>query len=272
MISTFGLSGCAAYLSNSVFAGAALFGAPYMQSVMSGQAAAAVVVSSVQVISSAISVWGSTPLPHIISDTDRYGKAEEESARIFFGVSALYMVATLLAYRWLTSLKVYKTTMGALENNVIARVASDEADERQALLSPALLSSAEGSQILRVLKANFIYNFAVGYVFAVTLVSPFPCELAASFCLPEFIGRFPCYHCHHQTDEPKYSSIIVQRCALSYVQLRRFFGTTPVLLPKTHNLVGSAHSRSRSPPDVVYPCVPFMQRGTSTPCYTVYQL
>ncbi|OJA16428.1 hypothetical protein AZE42_08404 [Rhizopogon vesiculosus] len=169
MISTFCMSGAAAYLSNSVFAGAALFGAPYMQSMMSGQAAVAVAVSSVQVISSAISVWGTTPLAPAISDTDRDGKAEEASARIFFAVSALYMIATLLAYRWLASLQVYRTTMGALEDNLKARVALDEADERQALLPPALPSPAEGSQILRVLKTNFIYNFAVGYVFTVTL-------------------------------------------------------------------------------------------------------
>lgn len=182
MISTFFLSGCAAYLSNSVFAGAALFGAPYMQSMMSGQAAVAVAVSSVQVISSVISVWGSTPAAPLISDTYRDGKAEEESARIFFGVSALYMIATLLAYRWLASLQVYTVTMGALEDNLKARVASDEADERQALLPPALPSSAQGNQILRVLKTNFIYNFAVGYVFTVTLVSFF-FESTALFCL-----------------------------------------------------------------------------------------
>jgi equilibrative nucleoside transporter 1/2/3 len=174
MISTFCLSGCAAYLSNSVFAGAALFGAPYMQSMMSGQAAVAVAVSSVQVISSAISVYGSTPLTPVMSATDRDGKAEEESARIFFGVSALYAIATLLAYRWLASLPVYTKTMGALEDNLRARVALDEADELQALLPPALPDSAGGNHILRVLKTNFIYNFAVGYVFTVTLVSFLP--------------------------------------------------------------------------------------------------
>jgi equilibrative nucleoside transporter 1/2/3 len=170
MISAFCLSGCASYLSNSVFAGAALFGAPYMQSMMSGQAAVAVAVSGVQVISSAISVWGSTPLGLAISDTDPDGKAEEKSARIFFGISALYMIATLLAYRWLASLQVYTTTMGALENNLKARVVSDGADERQPLLPAAVPSAVEGNQIFRVFQTNFIYNFAVGFVFTVTLV------------------------------------------------------------------------------------------------------
>lgn len=141
---------------------------------MSGQAAVAVAVSSVQVISSAISVYGSTPLTPVMSATDRDGKAEEESARIFFGVSALYAIATLLAYRWLASLPVYTKTMGALEDNLRARVALDEADELQALLPPALPDSAGGNHILRVLKTNFIYNFAVGYVFTVTLVSFLP--------------------------------------------------------------------------------------------------
>lgn len=169
MISAFCLSGCASYLSNSVFAGAALFGAPYMQSMMSGQAAVAVAVSSVQVIGTAISVWGTTPLAQAISGIDPDGKAEEKSARIFFGISALYMIATLLAYRWLASLQVYTTTMGALENNLKPRVVSDEADERQPLLPAVLPSTVEGNQIFRVFQTNFIYNFAVGFVFTVTL-------------------------------------------------------------------------------------------------------
>lgn len=169
MISAFCLSGCASYLSNSVFAGAALFGAPYMQSMMSGQAAVAVAVSSVQVISSAISIWGTTPVALAIGDTDPDGQAEEKSARIFFGISALFMIATLLAYKWLASLQIYTTTMGALEDSVKARVVSDEADERQPLLPAALPSAVEGNQIFRVLKTNFIYNFAVGFVFTVTL-------------------------------------------------------------------------------------------------------
>ncbi|KAG1753735.1 nucleoside transporter-domain-containing protein [Suillus paluster] len=169
MISAFSLSGCASYLSNSVFAGAALFGAPYMQSMMAGQAAVAVAVSGVQVISSAISVWGTTPLAPVTSDIDSDGKAEEKSARIFFGISALYMIATLLAYKWLASLQVYTKTMGALEDDLKARVVSDEADERQALLPAALPSTVEDNQILRIFQTNLIYNFAVGYVFAVTL-------------------------------------------------------------------------------------------------------
>ncbi|KAG1892802.1 equilibrative nucleoside transporter [Suillus subluteus] len=169
MISTFCLSGCASYLSNSVFAGAALFGAPYMQSMMSGQAAVGVAVSSVQVISSAISVWGTAPLALAISDTDTDGKAEEKSARIFFGISALYMIATLLAYKWLASLQVYTTTVGALEDNLKARVVSDEVDERQPLLPAAPPGPVEENQIFRVFQANFIYNFSVGFVFTVTL-------------------------------------------------------------------------------------------------------
>ncbi|KAG2158973.1 nucleoside transporter-domain-containing protein [Suillus bovinus] len=169
MISAFCLSGCASYLSNSVFAGAALFGAPYMQSMMSGQAAIAVAVSSVQVISSAISIWGTNSLAPAFNDTDPDGKAEEKSARIFFGISALYMFATLLAYRWLASLPVYATTMGALEDNVKARVVSDEVDEQQPLLPAALSSAAEGNHIFRILQKNLIYNFSVGFVFTVTL-------------------------------------------------------------------------------------------------------
>lgn len=207
MISACCLSGCASYLSNSVFAGAALFGAPYMQSMMSGQAAVAVAVSSVQVISSAISIWRTTPVAPAI-DTDPDGQAEEKSARIFFGISALFMIATLLAYKWLASLQIYTTTMGALEDSVKARVVSDEADERQPLLPAALPSAVEGNQIFRVLKTNFIYNFAVGFVFTVTLV----CFLRSSASIissPASIGCLPSHHCHHQADESEYSSFIV---------------------------------------------------------------
>ncbi|KAG1753737.1 nucleoside transporter-domain-containing protein [Suillus paluster] len=162
------------YLSTAAFAGASLFGAPYMQSVISGQAAIGVVVSVVQVATSALSVWGSTSeaiATFISNDGVGDGKAEEDSARAFFGISAIFMISTFIAYAWMARLSVYIDTVGILEQNAKLDGALDSADEMGGLVfrSTAQASLDERNQILRVFKANIIYEFAVAYVYVVTL-------------------------------------------------------------------------------------------------------
>lgn len=167
---------CVSYLSTAAFAGASLFGAPYMQSMISGQAAIAVVVSVVQVVTSALSVWGSTPeaiAAFISNDGIGDGMAEQDSARLFFGISALFMTSTFMAYAWMARLPAYKTTVGILEQNQNVKLqgALGSTDETGGVVfrDTDQASLEERNQIIRVFKANILYEFAVAYVFVITL-------------------------------------------------------------------------------------------------------
>lgn len=163
---------CVSYLSTATYAGASLFGAPYMQSMISGQAAIAVVVSVVQVITSALSVWDSTPeaiAAFISNDGVGDGTAEQDSARAFFGISALFMISTFMAYAWMAQLPAYKATVGILEQNAKLEGTSGIVDETGRLVFRDQASLEERNQIIRVFKANIIYEFALAYVFVITL-------------------------------------------------------------------------------------------------------
>ncbi|KAG1756023.1 nucleoside transporter-domain-containing protein [Suillus lakei] len=168
------LAVCVSYLSTAAFAGASLFGAPYMQSMISGQAAIAVVVSVVQVVTSALSVWGSTPeaiAAFIMNDGVGDGKAEEDSARTFFGISALFMISTFMAYAWMARLPAYNATVGILEQNIKLHGTLGTADETGGLVfrDTDQASLEERNQIIRVFKANILYEFALAYVYVITL-------------------------------------------------------------------------------------------------------
>lgn len=167
---------CVSYLSTATFAGASLFGAPYMQSMISGQAAIAVVVSVVQVVTSTLSVWGSTPetiAAFISHDGIGDGMAEQDSARIFFGISALFMVSTFMAYAWMAQLPAYKATVGILEQKIKlegALVSADETASRGLVFRDTNQASLEErNQIIRVFKANIHYELALAYVYVITL-------------------------------------------------------------------------------------------------------
>ncbi|KAG1753736.1 nucleoside transporter-domain-containing protein [Suillus paluster] len=168
------LSTFVSYLSTAAFAGASLFGAPCIQSVISAHAAVGVVVSVVQVITSALSVWGSTPeaiAAFISNDSAGDGKVEEGSARAFFGISALFMISTSMTYAWMARLPVYIDTVGILEQNAELDGALGSADEAGGLVfcSTDKSNVEERNQMLRVFKANIIYEFAGAYVFVITL-------------------------------------------------------------------------------------------------------
>jgi equilibrative nucleoside transporter 1/2/3 len=168
------MSACTSYLATATFAGASLFGAPYMQSMLSGQAAVAVVVSVVQLATSALSVWGSTPetiAAFVSNGSAGDGNAEQDSARIFFGISALFMISTFMAYAWLARLPAYKATVGILEQNIKLHEALGNADETEPLVFCTTTQGLEErNQILRVFKANILYEIAVAYVYVITLV------------------------------------------------------------------------------------------------------
>lgn len=142
---------------------------------ISGQAAIAVVVSVVQVVTSTLSVWGSTPetiAAFISHDGIGDGMAEQDSARIFFGISALFMVSTFMAYAWMAQLPAYKATVGILEQKVKLEGALGSANGTGGLVfrDTHQASLEERNQIIRVFKANILYELALAYVYVITLV------------------------------------------------------------------------------------------------------
>lgn len=159
---------CGAYLQTSVIAVASLFGPMAVQAMLSGQAAVAVAVSSVQVVSSAIFLLGASP--EVISTNAKNGSAEEQAAFIFFTLSTLFLGVTALAHSWLVKMPTYKTLAAPLEQKTPRGIRSIE--EHQVFTSSGRNKySNERAGILRVAKANITYEIAVAYVFVITLVS-----------------------------------------------------------------------------------------------------
>jgi solute carrier family 29 (equilibrative nucleoside transporter), member 1/2/3 len=163
-------AGSGSYLQTSVIAVASVFGPAAVQAVMSGQAAVAVVVSGVQVLSAITSLWG---IPEKEIATYRSdGKAEERSAFLFFGLSTLFLLFTIGVHQWLVTTQAYKTVVRPTRMQGVVQLDEGSFDETQRLVSMGGRSSIldDKAQILRVAKANVKYEFAVAYVFIVTLV------------------------------------------------------------------------------------------------------
>lgn len=136
---------------------------------VSGQAAAAVVISGVQVVSAAASVWGK-PRQQVVSD----GSAEERSAFIFFSLSTLFLAATTVLHRWMVRTPLYQDIAAALEKQPESHTSNVNHEEIQGLMAQHVRDTKnETSGAFRVAKQNIIYEVAVAYVFAITLVSLF---------------------------------------------------------------------------------------------------
>ncbi|KAF8558807.1 hypothetical protein OG21DRAFT_981118 [Imleria badia] len=159
------------YLCTAVYAGASLLGASFLQTVLSGQAAIAVAVSAVQVASSIIGLWGSSPEPvsmkEVMRADNRDSQAEEIAARIFFGVSAIFLGVTFVAYTWMTRLPFYKSAISVLEPYCEV----GDTEERTGLVADDRRNSptVPNSHVYQVFKRNLVFMFSVAYVFAVTL-------------------------------------------------------------------------------------------------------
>ncbi|KAJ7688385.1 nucleoside transporter-domain-containing protein [Mycena rosella] len=156
-----------AYLQTAVIVIASLFGPTAVQALMSGQAAVAVAVSGVQVFSAVASVWGKSreAISTYVSD----GEPEERSAFIFFGLSTIFLIVSAAAHGWLVTMPAYKTVAGSLEHQKVIGE-NGSSDELRGLVSTGRSDlSDEKGQIIRVAKANVIFEVAVAYVFVVTL-------------------------------------------------------------------------------------------------------
>ena len=160
-------AGLGSFMQTSAIAVASLFGPPAVQAMMAGQAAVAVAISLVQVVSATLSVWAHRDS---VTTYESDGSAEARSAFVFFTLSALYLLLVAGAHAWMVAQPVYRSVTAALEP---ARKSDGGADERRALVSSGPSGQSATAQIFRVAKRNALYEIAVSYVFAVTLVSTF---------------------------------------------------------------------------------------------------
>lgn len=161
-------TGC---LCTATYAGAALLGTSFLQTVLSGQAAVSVAASVVQVASSIVSLWGSSPKSDSMEVKRADGGAEEVAARIFFGVSAIFLGITLVAYTWMTKQSLYKSVTRTLEQHreigdteELTRLVADDYRNPQ---------TVSNSGIYLIFKQNSIFMFSIAYVYTVTLVSAY---------------------------------------------------------------------------------------------------
>ncbi|KAF8803771.1 hypothetical protein BYT27DRAFT_7109304 [Phlegmacium glaucopus] len=153
-----------AYLQTSVIAVASLFGPPAVQSMMAGQAAVAVVVSGVQVISSAASVVGK-PRTYI-SD----GSAEEQSAFTFLALSTVFLLVSAGVHAWLIRMPIYKVVAFSLESKSKNEADVVQEDEgRELIPSGSTALQSDKANVIRVAKINVVYGVAVAYVLLITL-------------------------------------------------------------------------------------------------------
>jgi equilibrative nucleoside transporter 1/2/3 len=159
-------------LCTAVYAGAALLGTSFLQIVLSGQAAIGVAVSAVQVASSMVALWDSS-LNHVSIEVTRADGREDQvediAARIFFGVSAIFLSIVLIAYTRLSRQSFYKSITSALgqprgvgDPDECTGLGAD--DRRNSLTEP-------NSHVYQVFRQNLVFMFSLTYVFAVTLVS-----------------------------------------------------------------------------------------------------
>jgi equilibrative nucleoside transporter 1/2/3 len=154
------------YLQTAVIAVASLCGPAAMQSLMSGQAAAGVTISAVQLLSA----YGSVHLPSASPPSDGVlpptpppikDDSPAKSARAFFALSTAFLLVTVAAHAYLIRLPTY------------VAIAADLSTPTTRPRSPSVRTQKEAvrDQIIRVAKANWVYEVAVALVFTVTLVS-----------------------------------------------------------------------------------------------------
>jgi equilibrative nucleoside transporter 1/2/3 len=161
------LAAAGSYLQTSVVAVASLFGPTVIQSLLSGQAVVAVILSAVQLLSAIGSLHSSSQAG------PAEGVAERKSARLFFGISMVFLFACAAANSWMTRLPVFRAVVPSDEPWIRRRLSlSLSGDPRSPTLgSPQPDHKAMWDRIISVARRNIIYEIAVAYVFIVTLVS-----------------------------------------------------------------------------------------------------
>jgi len=182
------------YLQTPVFVVASIFGPKAVQAVMVGQAAPGVVVNLVHLGSAAISLHQSS---ETLALSGRTRTPEEIAAFVSFAFTTCILCIGLAAHRWLVRTPEYKSLIEPIEQRLVA---VNEVEESQALLSSSELARTPDREnarerIVRVAKANVLYEIAVAYVFVVTLVCPFADLL--HFMLTHRMHIIVCLPTHH---------------------------------------------------------------------------
>ncbi|KAI9001317.1 nucleoside transporter-domain-containing protein [Trametes punicea] len=172
-----GQAAAGSYLQTAVVAIASLFGPSYMQAVMSGQAAVAVAISGVQVMSAAASVSKSGPGTRAESP-----KPEEQSAFIFFSLSTVFLLICAVVHGWLVRLPAYKAATSQAPRNQVALQEDDALLDETSDISQgdAYHEVDEVHHVIRIAKTNILFNVAVAYVFVVTLAVYPPITISVS--------------------------------------------------------------------------------------------
>jgi len=160
------MGGAGSYVQIAVVAGASLFGPAAMQAVMSGQAAVAVIVSLIQLLGVAATARQTPVSITPLIQSAEEGAAEAKSAFWFFGICTVFLVGSAVAHAYLVRMPTYKDLVAPLEQGRISRRLSTASESEGH-------PTKGGSHIIRVAKANAIYNFTAAYIFIVTL-SVFP--------------------------------------------------------------------------------------------------
>ncbi|TBU49066.1 nucleoside transporter-domain-containing protein [Dichomitus squalens] len=166
LLNAIGQAAAGSYLQTAVVAVASLFGPSAMQALMSGQAAVAVVISGVQVLSALASVGSSKPEMIVASS-----EPEEQSAFVFFGLSTVFLLVCVGVYTWLVSLPAYKavTSQRSARRPSTAEGASLLHEENGIDTVHELRKPEQKNYAVRLAKTNGTFNLAVAYVFIVTL-------------------------------------------------------------------------------------------------------
>jgi hypothetical protein len=113
-------SSAGTYLLTAVVAYAAYFGPLAMQSVMSGQAAVAVVVSTVQLITTLFSIRGKAPeSPPTTPGVPPTGNIST-GASYFFAIATLGLSVSYIGYRRLTRMRLFKRTVAKFEDRTLS--------------------------------------------------------------------------------------------------------------------------------------------------------
>lgn len=149
---------------------ASFFGASAMQAVSSGQAAVGVAVSGIQLLSALASVKTS-PGAAVMLESN----AETRSAFVFFSLSTIFFASSAGAYVWLIKTPEYRKIKeehmtGGTSVSMSRSFSAD--DEGTGLVSGRSRDATPTpmASTLAMIKTNLPFNFAVMWVFVVTLV------------------------------------------------------------------------------------------------------
>ena len=156
MILTLLLSLSTAYLQSAVFALASLWGSPQVLAVMSGQGGIAVLVSLVQVILAVISSLHST-------NSDVRAEHGSQTRLAGVGIWALGAVGTMVC------LSAHQYLVRHPDYSSILRPFYARLDTAEETIGRSM--NIQSSVTVKVLKKNWQLEFAVAWVFVVTLVS-----------------------------------------------------------------------------------------------------